>query len=744
MTIGAPSHLGSMAAGAAAAMMLLVVAISGCNRTEPSSVTMDLVAARSDAIVAVETAAIDFGTEQSRLNMGAGWYHDERNRSTGETFVWSRGSESEIDFHIGWLRHLEIEIFGWPFEYPGAPAQTIAFELNGRPVEPVVVVDESPIRIRLELPAGSQINGRNRLVARYGRVDSPAVRVEGSTDQRELAFAWADLRFVGVNGGDVSAESGRLTMPAGARMDVFPVLAPVSELVIDGCEPLGEGTTTVGFEIIGDADSQPEAFEIPCDGKPAAFPLGDRSGLSRLRMTSGSEPLDLLGGRILSFSSSDPDHPPDEQTQTKSFKGNVAEVSRPNVIIYLVDALRSDRLGAYGCPRGLSPRLDAMAEQGVVFTDMTAQSSWTKAAVASIFTGIWPRAHGVNGPDDRLPEHLPTIAERLHDAGYRTGAVVANAYVGRPFGFARGFDHFEYLEYGKGRSDVVGDRVESWLNTLDKTAPFFLYIHAIDPHAPYAPPDTFRERFAPDVEDSTVGRVEIVRGIVLGDVEPTAGLERDLRALYDAEVAANDASFGRLLDLLEADGRLEDTLVIFTSDHGEAFGEHGSWTHGLDLYNEVLAVPLVIRLPGGSEAGRRVTAPVQHIDLLPTILDQCGVEGLLTLPGSSLVTGDGLAAVGEDRTVLAYLDYWGKHGAAVIKDGWKLIDPLSAEFGEGRELYRHDVDPAETRDLAVDSPVRSGWLASQLAVALRTRGSSVATDVDPEIRKQLEALGYMQ
>jgi arylsulfatase A-like enzyme len=229
----------------------------------------------------------------------------------------------------------------------------------------------------------------------------------------------------------------------------------------------------------------------------------------------------------------------------------------------------------------------------------------------------------------------------------------------------------------------------------------------------------------------------------MGTVEPSGALAEDLRLLYDAEVAANDASFGRLLDLLDEVGELENTLVIFTSDHGEAFGEHGTWTHGLDLHNEVLSVPLVMRLPGAADPGRRVTTPVQHIDLLPTILNRCGVGGAEALPGAALLTGDRAAAPDGDRPVFAYLDYWGRTGASTLRGGWKLIQPLSAEFGDRNLLYRHDVDPGETQELSAASPVRSGWLESSLAGELRTRASGVATEVDAETKEQLEALGYL-
>lgn len=722
---------------------------AGCAGPPATEVALDVAGAWPTAMLAREPVRIDIGTPGARVHLGEGWYYDETNRATGESFAWSRGGSSELRFHLGWRRDLEIEIRARPFQYPGAPTQTVALELNGTPIGAPISLPPGVGAVAVRLPAHAQLIGRNRLVARYGRVDSPAATVDGAGDQRRLAVAWSEIVFTGTDPSAMASSGNEVTMPAGARADLFVELAAGSELRIDGCSPLGPSAATIELTVETD-DGPPASDGMACTGPGAVFNLGRREGLTRLRLEA--RPVDpdaapsgvvVTGARILS--------PPGTEsrsaagTGTPAREGAAAQGARPNVIVYLVDALRADRLGVYGCDRPLSPRLDAMASEGVTFTDTTAQSSWTKAAVASIFTGLWPRAHGVNGPDDRLPEDLATLPERLRAAGYRTGAVVANAYVGRPFGFARGFDTFEFIEHTRGRSEVLHERVAAWLRErAPDDPPFFLYVHAIDPHAPYDPPEAFRERFAAAVADPSAGRVENVRGLVLGTVEPTAELERDLRDLYDAEVAANDSSFGRLLDELDTLGELDDTVVIFTSDHGEAFGEHGSWTHGLDLYNEVLAVPLVIRLPGGVGGGRRVAAPVQHIDLMPTILALCGLAPVVPpQPGAVLLDLDGRLRVGADRTIYAYLDYWGRTGAVALRDGWKLIEPLSTELGTRTELYRHDLDPGETRDLAAELPVRRDWLLARLAVALESVGVSQTTEVDAETRAQLEALGYV-
>lgn len=723
-------------------VVLPAVVVAAC---APAPVAeLDLAARWNDGLNTTEVALIDVGSPGSEAFLGSGWYYPERRPKTGETFIWSRGDVSEVLFHIGWRRPLQMAIYGSPIRAPGIEHGAYDFELNGHSIGSAVRPEHGVLT--LDLPAAAQLCGRNRLTIRWGRTVAPATVIEGSTDARELAFACTRIVLQPVDTATIAADGEVVALPAGAVSDLFFDLDGRSRFRVDSCERV-DGAAFVTVEIRREGEDTAIIEDYDCNGSP--FDLAfTAAGLTRIRVSVRPE---------------DPTAPP---TGVRLFRphlraarspANGASVAspprsagitesrrRPNVVVYLVDALRADRIGAYGCERPLTPRLDAMAHEGVVFEDVTAQSSWTKAAVASIFTGLWPREHGVNGPDDRLPDQLRTLPEYLRAAGYRTGAVVANAYVGTQFGFGRGFDHFEYLEHRLGRSDIIHDRVADWLAEVSgDRSPFFLYVHAIDPHAPYAPPQPYRERFAPTVSDPSVGEVETVRGLVLGSVSPTAALERDLRDLYDAEVAANDDSFGRLLDLLTDLGELDDTIVIFTSDHGEAFGEHGSWTHGLDLYNEVLDIPLIVRLPDAAAAGARVSEPAQHIDLLPSILARCGAPVEKELPGAVLFDVVGPVAPAASRAVYAYLDYWGRTGAAVILDGWKLIRPLSSEFGADIELYHRASDRCERRDLGTESPVRKGWLEASLAVALRARGAGVRTEIDERTRRQLEALGYL-
>jgi choline-sulfatase len=419
-------------------------------------------------------------------------------------------------------------------------------------------------------------------------------------------------------------------------------------------------------------------------------------------------------------------------------RGDEAE-RRPHIVLYLVDTLRADRLGAYGGRRGLSPRLDAFAARATLYENAVAQSSWTKASVASIFTGLGPRQHGVNEVDDGLPPDLPLLAERLRAAGYRTAGFAANAYLDEASGFQRGFADFTLVADGDNLSDEVHRRVVAWLDREGSGAPLFLYVHTIDPHAPYAPPPEYRRRFAPEARRAAIGSVHFLRRLAARTLPLTAATLADLEALYDAEVAFNDHHFGLLLDELRRRGLYDDALIAFLSDHGEEFHEHGLIGHGAGLYREVLQVPLVVKRPRQA-AGERVSQPAQHVDLLPTLLAAAALEVPAGLPGADL------AAPVPERAILSYLRYDGREGASVLFDGWHSIMPLNRRFGERSELFDWRADRREGTDLGAARPVPAGYLRSLLRRELLAPVGPLRPTrlrFDAEERRRLRALGYL-
>jgi arylsulfatase A-like enzyme len=419
-----------------------------------------------------------------------------------------------------------------------------------------------------------------------------------------------------------------------------------------------------------------------------------------------------------------------------------------------VDTLRADHLGIYGYARPTSPHIDAFARDATVFDAAMAQTSWTKPAVVSLFTGLNARTHGVNARLAALPEKLAILPEFLKGLGYRTMAVVANGNVSPSFGFQRGFQIHEQLrEAGGAEVHQLSDRVNEvafrLLSERPEDQPFFLYLHTADPHAPYTPRAPYRERFARGVRDSRVGTTEHFRALRKG-AGPTDGVIEELIDLYDAEIAFNDASFGSLLERLQALGLYDSTLIVFVSDHGEAFHEHGSWNHGEGLFSEEIAVPLIIRFPGGWGGGRTVASMVRQIDVMPTILDVLGEAAPAPVQGSSLLPRVRRPdAEGRQPAAFSYLgrtSLRGREVDSVIVDGMKLIrfrlTGRTAAFG----LFDLNRDPDEVRDLADRRPIWVGVLTAELDGMALTADSEVSppeATIDDDLRTRLRDLGYL-
>lgn len=415
---------------------------------------------------------------------------------------------------------------------------------------------------------------------------------------------------------------------------------------------------------------------------------------------------------------------------------------RPNIVLYVVDTVRADRLGVYGYEKPTSPRLDAFAEEAVVFENAYAQSSWTRPAVASLFTGLLPPAHRTVGRRSVLPENATTLAEILAANGYEGMGLVRNPNVGAAFGFSQGFSRFRSED--RDRDETMLDRVRLWLDERqDPEQPFFLYLHAIDPHGPYDPAPEFEVMFDAGGAPANYRTVRYLLQLNQGEVRPDPGTAEALSRLYDAEVAQNDRAFGELLDELQVRGLVGNTAVIYVSDHGEEFEEHGRWEHGLSLYEEVLRVPLVMRLPGVPPG--RVEAPAQHVDLLPTLLAYLGIETPAT---------DGRDQLSEPKRgddppdVYAHLDVDTHRSSAVIRGHYKLVLPQSRSQGSEPMLFDLEADPDERENLAPTRPeivmrmtelLAGRGLAGEVAPAVELEDDQI----DEDLRRRLRALGYV-
>jgi arylsulfatase A-like enzyme len=721
--------------------LLAGTVVAGCAAPAPR-VTLDLGGLLAEAELRRETSLIDLGTVEARGQLGDGWSVDETRRD-GTTMVWAVGRRAELSFFLAQPGAFTLELRCSPFQPPGAAGQRVELWLNDRRVG---AAEMTPGLRGYSIPivATDTVAGHNRLDMRFDVARRPSAFGEGG-DERELAARFDLIRLVGV--GDpgapsVRAGSGDLVVPAGIELAFF--LTPTGEAMVelDGLDGSGDARLELRWLVDGGPERLLASLEPGAGRRSIAMPEGKGQPV-RLGVRAVGD----VGGVVLT-------HPrvswvlasPEGPRPSLAARGEGPSDRPPNLLVYLVDTLRADRLGCYGHPAGLSPHVDALADDGVLFEQVMAQCSWTTPSVASILTGLRPSRHGVNSRLSVLPAEAVTAAELLREAGYQTAGFSTNAYIAGRAGFDQGFDHFEFAYR---RSHEVTAAVAAWLEERDRDRPFFLYLHTVDPHAPYEPELAFRQRFAPEVGDPRIGTTEHLRALSDGTVPATDAVTAALQRLYDAEVAENDDAFGELVGVLRQSGLWEDTVVIFVADHGEEFREHGVIGHGWDLYGEALDVPLVVRAPGGLR-GHRVGELVQHTDVLPTLLEAAGVPAPAGLDGASLwgaVCGMGPGPDGC-RAALAFMDYEGRRGMAVRQEQWKLIEPLSRNFSSGRELYDLAADPGELHNVTERLPVRSGVLAALAKREMGRRTGDLPAVEGPELggdtRHGLEALGYLR
>lgn len=307
------------------------------------------------------------------------------------------------------------------------------------------------------------------------------------------------------------------------------------------------------------------------------------------------------------------------------------ETGRPadklNIILISIDTLRADHLRCYGYGRETSPHIDAWAGGGTRFTQAVAQAPYTVSSHMSMLTGLYPSFHKVNEiRTSVMNPKIRTLAETLYAEGYRTWAITGGGQVSSNYGFSEGFE--SYIEFTARRRDVEM-RVAETIDFIkkEKANPFFVFFHTYKPHAPYRPGPPYDTMFDPGYRGKITGSIAQIEDINAGRLPASAEDLDHLAALYDGDIREMDDQLAKLLDFLKAEKLDERTLVVFTSDHGEEFGEHGKvGIHSHSLFEELVRVPLVMVLPGRIPAGLVCDSQVQSVDILPTILDLAGVK----------------------------------------------------------------------------------------------------------------------
>lgn len=384
--------------------------------------------------------------------------------------------------------------------------------------------------------------------------------------------------------------------------------------------------------------------------------------------------------------------------------------SRPDIVVIVLDATRADHSGStYGYSRDTMPNIAQLAEGAMVFERVFAQAPYTTCSVPTMFTGLGWGAHGVVEGRDRLSEDEETLAESLQASGYKTIGITATPNNSERLGMAQGFDEFVQLWEGTDWRTSIDpmfavERLEALLQGGLDEKPLFLMLHLVPPHSPYTPPLDFRHWSDPEYDGPCDGTNKYLKTI-RGNRQAVSSADLDeLVALYDGNLRFSDAAVGRILEALEGVGRLDRAVVVITSDHGEAFFEHGRLDHNTTVYDEMLQVPLIVRLPPFLQAQSIDSSRLISLeDLTPTLLGLAGSRPSNRSTGIDFLKG-------PIRTDILHRSWTGGNLFGFRTDRWKLI---ANRDGRLDELYDLGADPIEMVNVILRFPGVVSSLAAQ-------------------------------
>lgn len=441
-----------------------------------------------------------------------------------------------------------------------------------------------------------------------------------------------------------------------------------------------------------------------------------------------------------------------------------------NVLLISIDSLRSDHLSCYGYSRPTSPNIDKLAASGTLFEQMISSSAWTLPAHASMFTGLAESVHGAIDPQHRLPDSRPTLAAILKGAGYTTAGYFSGPFLHPVFGLGRGFDRYIDCSSYADRSaataskdgtidsrdiddashrDITSPRVyeqaRAFLNEK-RTQPFFLFVHLWDVHYDYIPPAPYDRKFDPDYK-GTINGENFFDNPAVNARMPRRDLDH-LIALYDGEIAWTDEHVGKILAELDRLDLARNTLVVLTSDHGTAFFDHLMKGHRNSLFEELIHIPLIVRLPGSVRQTPRIAAQTRMIDIAPTILDCLGIRPAPAMMGRSLTPALTGATLPDTEPALSEMLCYGFESRSSRFGGRKYIAEMKQKAAVAYDLQRDPGERASINDprnpiyrAALDDFRRMlKWLGPWKS---RFPDSDSPASVPADVMRSLKTFGYV-
>lgn len=694
--------------------------------------------------------------------------------------VFALGSRASLDLHLLSTDARDLVVDCGPPEIPEAKPQTVDVQVNGQPAGSFEVPDSGWRRFRLPVASAQLRTGLNRVELAFSHHYDL-----GDRDQRPLALGVQRIGLVPTgaepDGDDVPANRARPPYKIDHARDAVYLTRAGTFLVAYDVPAAGASWTfearAAGWTTPGERLS---VRAITMDGQHHELASVDTDGIvtldlsrfagRRLTLAFASRPpaearLELRAPRIAgpepgqqaAASAKAGSQAADEGTEGDSQEHD-ATAKRPHVLLVILDALRTDHVGAYGYPRDTTPRIDALANEGVAFRNIVAECPYTICSSPSFLTGLPFTEHGVVDLGQRIRDDTETLAERLFSLGYETIGVSGNPNNSNATGSARGFsEYYEswHIFHGKERErerwhpETLTDIVISRLSKGFEGKPSLVMAHYVPPHEPYAPDPEFDRFGDPGYDGPVTSDKHQTREIFGGHITLDEADREELIALYDGNLLQADHHLGRLFDAYREAGLWDDTLVIVTSDHGEGFGEHEDlYGHNKTLFRTMIDVPLVIRPPAETTVGQADPERFASLASIPPTI--FGVLG--EAPGPGVVGSDLLARRPDAAPSAADPTAMPREERLVVQRTAHADNPFYGLRSErflatvrarrAAALHDHATDPAQQREVSADHPFFWTGLVLRIERALAERRESQAGALNEEDRKMLESLGY--
>lgn len=726
-----------------------------------------------------ETREIDFGVEDrsDEKYLANGWNRPEIEEKTDNTYRWGVGSQSNIHVFFTSLTEKFVKMNCRPFNPDNQPNQTGEIFINNNYLQ--ILEFEKNGEYSFRIPSNLLNVGPNVISFKWKHQRTP-MEFGISKDERSLAVLFYHMQFLDENkenypknqAKDISILSydkgSMIIVPPGHLLDYHIELSknPVLKFGLSTNTPLKKNSKVHVAIYNNKGKKISHIFERDQINRHEEIELKLKSFANEsvriVFANSINNDPDLLifwTNPVVLFSAGK-DFPLFLQAkQNLSAKKSKKEPKskKPNVFIYLIDALRADHLSCYGYEKKTTPFIDKFSKDGILFRNFFANASWTKPSVGSILTGLYPHKHRAETREEKLSSDVIMLSEIFKLNGYFTFYLTSNINISQEFNFNQGNDYYKWSPDWKNSSETLNSDFFSFIekNPGVLEEPIFAYIHTIDPHEPYVPQEPFLKFMKKDIEKKGFGyakninRKRFDEGLSKEDIE-------FIMSLYDCEIYQNDFHFNKFIEFLKEKELYDNSIVILVSDHGEQFYEHGRLFHGTSIYNEEIHVPLIIKFPFNEFSGTQSDLFLNQVDLMPTLLNYLEYDIPAQVDGMDILSLLNKKNVKRSIFIKEKLEDYNFIGFITNADKIKYIAKCKDNYLSevlAYETYDLKKDFFENNNLLLDStPFQVNTMKFRMDFLFQQTGKSIfrkESDVDikkldPATIEALKALGYLK